>query len=73
MAERDSNHPQLSAELIAAQTQEIVNTVRENQRELDARIAETSDLIDRTQRLLQDSETLERETNCRRVACRFPC
>ena len=61
MSASDSNNNQFSAsERIAAQTQELVDTVRTNQRELDARIAETTELIDRTQRLLEESETVER-------------
>lgn len=60
MSDRESNNEQTSTERIVAQTQELVDTVRANQRELDARIAETTELIDRTGRLLQDSETLER-------------
>lgn len=60
MSDRESKNEQTSTERIVAQTQELVDTVRANQRELDARIAETTELIDRTGRLLQDSETLER-------------
>ena len=60
MSDRESNNEQTSTERIVAQTQELVDTVRANQRELDARIAETTELIDRTGRLLQAAETLER-------------
>ena len=62
MAERDSNGTDRpsSPELIVAETQELMETIRTNQRELDARIAETTELIDRTHQLLEDSETVER-------------
>jgi hypothetical protein len=61
MSDLDSKNDQLAtAELIAAQTQELVETVREDQRELNARIAETSELIDRTKRVLEESESVER-------------
>lgn len=50
-----------SPEQIAAHTQEILDTVRAKQRELEDRIAETTELIDRTQRVLHASETVERE------------
>lgn len=59
MSDRESKNEPPSTERIIAQTQELVDTVRANQRELDARIAETTELIDRTGRLLEDSETLE--------------
>jgi hypothetical protein len=60
MSDRDSNDTPFSAsERIAAQTQELVETVRANQRELDARVAETSELIDRTRTPLQDAEAVE--------------
>ena len=60
MSDHESENEQTSPERILAQTQELVDAVRTNQRELDARIAETTELIDRTGRLLQVSGTLER-------------
>ena len=60
MSHRDSNAADPpSPEVLAAQTEELVATLRANQRELDARVAETSELIDRTKTVLQDAEAAE--------------
>ena len=60
--DRDSNDTPFSAsERIAAQTQELVEALRANQRELEARVAETTEIIDRTQSVLEESGLVERE------------
>ena len=60
--DRDSNDTPFSAsERIAAQTQELVEALRANQRELEARVAETTEIIDRTQSALEESGVVERE------------
>ena len=62
MSDRDSNDTPFSAsERIAAQTQELVEALRANQRELEARVAETTEIIDRTQSVLEESGLVERE------------
>jgi hypothetical protein len=62
MSDRDSNDTPFSAsERIAAQTQELVEALRVNQRELEARVAETTEIIDRTQSVLEESGLVERE------------
>ena len=62
MSDRDSNDTPFSAsERIAAQTQELVEALRANQRELEARVAETTEIIDRTQSALEESGLMERE------------
>jgi hypothetical protein len=58
MADGDSTDTLFSAsELIAAQTQELVEALRANQRELEARVAETTEIIDRTRSILEESAT----------------
>jgi hypothetical protein len=59
MSASDSRNDPTSLEQIAAHTQEMVDAIRANQREIEARIAETTDLIGRTQRLLRESEIVE--------------
>lgn len=62
MSDRDSNDTPFSAsERIAAQTQELVEALRAKQRELEARIAETTEIIDRTQSVPEESGLVERE------------
>ena len=62
MSDRDSNDTPFSAsERIAAQTQELVEALRANLRELEARVAETTEIIDRTQSVLEESGLVERE------------
>ena len=69
MSDRDSNDTPFSAsERIAAQTQELVEALRANQRELEARVAETTEIvaetteiIDRTQSVLEESGLVERK------------
>ena len=62
MSDPDSNDTPFSAsERIAAQTQELVEALRANQRELEARVAETTEIIDRTQSALEESGVVERE------------
>lgn len=63
MSAHNSQSDQTSPEQIAAHTQELLDTVRAKQLELEARIAETTELIDRTQRVLHESETVERSLN----------
>ena len=59
MSAHNSQSEHASPEQIAAHTQELLDTVRAKQLELEARIAETTELIDRTQRVLQQSEPVE--------------
>ena len=62
MSDRDSNDTPFSAsERIAAQTQELVDALRANQRELEARVAETTEIIDRTPSVLDESDLVARE------------
>ena len=62
MSDGDSNDtPFSTSERIAAQTQELVETLRANQRELEARVAETTEIIDRTQSVLEESGLVERD------------
>ena len=63
MSAHNSQNDHASPEEIAAHTQELLDTVRAKQLELEARIAETTELIDRTQRVLHESETVERSLN----------
>jgi len=65
MSASHSRNDSTSLEQIAAHTQEMVNAIRANPREIEARIAETTDLIDRTHGLLHGSETMEPALNGR--------
>jgi hypothetical protein len=56
MSDGDSNDtPFSTSERIAAQTQELVEALKANQRELEARVAETTEIIDRTHSALEES------------------